>query len=91
MTARCALIKAFLEGEIINVRNCFKKYSLTNCAREVPRMIEEPFGVEITRTHQTGKNRYGQPVSWVDYNLHKFDRNKPGIIKMKQFVQENSK
>lgn len=88
MTAKAALCNALLSGRIINVKTCFRDYGITNCAREITRMVEIPFGVEITRTHMTGKSRYGQPVQWVDYNLHRFERNKEGIEKMKEYVKK---
>ncbi len=45
MTAKAALALALLEGRVLNVSNCFKEIGLSNIAREIPRMIEEPFGL----------------------------------------------
>lgn len=87
MTARTALCLALLEGKVLNIKNCFKEIGLTNCPREISRMIEAPFGVTVSRTHRTGKSRYGQPVTWTDYRLNSSEHNIEGIEKMKIFVK----
>lgn len=86
MTAKAALAKALLDGRVLNVKNCFETIALTNCAREISRMVEQPFGVMVSRTPRKGKSKYGQPVSWVDYRLNSTDYNKEGIQKMKEYV-----
>lgn len=86
MTAKCALAKAFLDGRTLNVKNCFDTIGLTNCAREVSRMIEQPFGVELKRIKRDGKSRYGQPVTWYDYRLERTEENKKGIAEMRIYV-----
>ena len=63
---------------IANVKNCFTKIGLTNCAREVSRMVEQPFGATISRTERNGKSRYGRRVVWIDYSC-----DIKGIIKKK--------
>lgn len=88
MTAKAALCMALLQGKVINVRNCFMTIGLTNCSREISRMIEKPFGVEVSRVHREGKSRYGQTVTWVDFRLNKSERNLPGIEKMKAYVEK---
>lgn len=86
MTAKAALAKALLDGRVLNVKNCFTLIGLTNCAREISRMIEKDFGVTVSRTHMVGESRYGQSVSWTDYRLNKTDYNADGIKKMKEYV-----
>lgn len=86
MTAKAALAKALLDGRVLNVKNCFETIGLTNCAREISRMIEKPFGVVVSRTQREGKSRYNQPVVWVDYRLNPTDYNKEGIQKMREYV-----
>ena len=86
MTAKAALCQALLDGEVLNVKNCFKTIGLTNCAREVSRMVEQPFNVNISRTPRKGKSRYGNSVTWVDYRLNNTSYNKEGIAKMKEYV-----
>lgn len=88
MTAKAALAKALLDGRVLNVKNCFETIGLTNCAREVSRMIEQPFGVTVSRTQRDGTSRYGQSVIWVDFRLNFTEYNKPGIEKMKEYVRK---
>ena len=89
MTAQCALAMALLEGRVLNVMNCFKDVGYTNIAREIPRRIEEPFGLEVSRTPRVGKNRYGHPTNYVDYFLRKSAHNLDGIKRLKEFIREN--
>jgi hypothetical protein len=49
-------------------------------------MIEQPFGVVVSRTRMEGNSRYGQPVSWVDYRLNKSEHNVVGINKMVEYL-----
>jgi len=88
MTAKAALAKALLDGRVLNVKNCFETIGLTNCAREISRMIEKPFGVSINRVHREGKSRYGQPVIWVDYFLTPNGQNAEGVEKMREYVRK---
>ncbi len=89
MTAKAALCLAFLEGRIINIKNCFETIGLSNAPREVSRMIEKPFGVVISRHQMKGHSRYGQPVTWYNYRLNKdATYNQEGILKMKEYVKE---
>ncbi len=88
MTAKAALCKYLLEGQVLNIKNCFTLIGLTNCPREISRMIEQPFGVEVSRTPRNGESRYGQAVTWVDYRLNKTDHNKEGIEKMRNYLAE---
>lgn len=88
MTAKAALIKALLDGRILNVLNCTKEVGLTNIAREIPRCVEKPFGVRISRVHRTGKSRYKVDVWWTDYRLNRdADYNKDGIKRMREYLK----
>lgn len=89
MTAKAALVKALLNGDVLNVKNCFTKIGLTNCAREVSRMVEQPFGAKISRTERNGKSRYGRTVVWIDYRLNRTDYNKEAIEKMKEYIKKH--
>ena len=91
MNAKAALCLALLEGRVLNVSNCFKDVGFTNIGREVPRMVEDPFGVVVSRTPRKGKNRYGSPSSYTDYRLKRSDHNLPGIELMKKYVAEQMK
>lgn len=88
MTAKAALIQALLDGRVLNIKNCFETIGLTNCPREISRMVEKPFGVVVSRVNREGKSRYGQPVTWVDYRLNPTDYNQSGIAKMRKYVQD---
>lgn len=87
MTAKAALAMALLDGRVLSVSNCFKEIGLTNIAREIPRLIEQPFGVSVSRTPQKGRSRYGQPVSYTNYRLNKTEHNKDGINKMIEYIK----
>lgn len=91
MTAKAALCSHLLAGHTLNIKNCFTLIGLTNCPREISRMIEQPFGVEVSRVERKGESRYGQSVVWVDYHLNTFtERNKEGVEKMREYVKLNS-
>jgi hypothetical protein len=87
MTAKAALAMALLEGRVLNVKNCFNEIGLTNIAREIPRLIEKPFGVQVSRTPKSGKSRFNQDVTWTDYRLNTSPFNSDGIEKMKEYVK----
>lgn len=87
MTSKAALALALLEGRVLNVKNCFTEIGLTNISREIPRLIEKPFGVQVSRTPKTGKNRYGEPVSYMDYRLNKTEMNALGRAKMSKYCK----
>lgn len=88
MTAKAALALALLQGRVLNVKNCFELIGLTNCSREISRMIEQPFGVIVSRTKRIGVSRYGQSVTWVDFRLNNALHNEEGISKMRTYVKE---
>ncbi len=88
MTAKCALAKELLSGKVINVKSCFMTVGLTNCSREISRMIEKPYGLIVSRTHMEGKSKHGQPVTWVNYRLNNTPQNQEGIQKLIAYVQE---
>ena len=91
MTAKAALCYHLLKGEVLNVKNVFHTIGLTNCAREISRMIEKSFNVEVSRVRMEGESRYGSKVTWVDYRLNRTERNKEGIKKMEQYILSKSK
>lgn len=86
MTAKAALAAALLDGHVLTVMNCFKLIGYTNIAREVPRMIEQPFEVEVSRTPKTSNSRYGEAVNYMEYRLNKSEHNKKGIAKMQEYI-----
>lgn len=88
MTAKAALIKAFLEGKTINIKNCLMTVGLSNCSREVIRCVEEPFGIVITRIKREGFSRYKQPANWLDYKLERSRNSPEAIQKLIEYVLE---
>lgn len=89
MTAKAALAKALLDGQVLTVKNCFSLIGLTNIGREIPRMIEQPFGIIVSRTPKVGLSRYGQAVSYMEYRLNFTSYNEVGISKMREYVAEH--
>lgn len=90
MTSKAALCKALLEGKVLNIKNGFNLFGITNIPREISRMIERPFNVQVSRTKREGKSRYGQSVCWFDYRLNKTEYNAEGIKKMEEYVKEQT-
>lgn len=90
MTAKCALVKSLLAGDVINIKTCFRDIGLTNAPREISRMIEQSFNVTVSRTPQRGKSRYGNSVSWVDYRLNRTNQNAEGIKLMAIYILEQN-
>lgn len=86
MNSKAALAKALLKGEVVNIKNGFTHFGITNVPREIGRSIERAFGVEVSRTMREGMSRYKQPCIWCDYRLNKTDYNKEGIQKMIEYV-----
>lgn len=86
MTAKAALVKHLLSGDVINIKTCFNLIGLTNCPREISRSIEKYFGVIVSRTKREGSSRYGQPVCWIDYRLNRTPQNEEGIKKMFDYL-----
>lgn len=89
-TAKAALAHSLLRGQTLNVKNCFSLFGITNCAREVSRMIEQPFGVSLTRTQRDGQSRYSQKVQWVDYTLNKARQDPKAIAAMQDYITKNT-
>ena len=88
MTAKAALAQALLDGHVLSIKNCFHMIGLTNAPREISRMIEQPFGVVVSRTKKEGKSKYGQSVMWYEYRLNNTEYNKEGIQKMREYVRQ---
>ena len=92
MTAKAALALALLEGRVLNIKNGFQLFGISNTPREISRCIEDEkrfgFGVMVSRTEMTGVSRYGRPQRWINYHLNKTAYNKPGIERMKAYVKE---
>lgn len=90
MTSKAALCKALLDGKVLNIKNGFNLFGITNIPREIGRAVERPFGVIVSRTQMEGKSRYGQPVTWYDYRLNATEYNEAGMQKMQKYVSDNA-
>lgn len=91
MTSKAALCKALLEGKVVNIKNGFSWFGITNVPREIGRSVERYFGVVVSRTPMEGKTRYKQDCTWVNYRLNRTEHNKDGIDKMQKYVDEQMK
>lgn len=92
MNKKCKLIKALIDGEIINVSNSIRLTSLSNPAREIPRSIEKPFKVIISRTKVETKDKFGNYAMYYNYRLNPLiTGNKEGIKLMREYLAENMK
>lgn len=89
MNATAALSKAFLNGRVLSIKTAFRDFGITNLPREVSRLIEQRFGVELSRVPRKGKSRYGVPVRWLEYRLPKTPYNQEGIAKMREYVNKH--
>ena len=90
MNAKTALLKILLNGETVNVKTCFRDTGLTNCAREVSRMVEKPFGVNLDREQIVSKSRYGCTVTYFNYKLPRNNENHHGITLIARYILENN-
>jgi len=90
MNAKTALGLALLQGKVLNIKNGFQQFGITNIPREISRLIEKPFGLRVSRTRKEGTTRYGQTVFWIDYRLNRTGYNKEGIDKLKAYIQKQS-
>jgi len=88
MTARAALIAHLLLGRKVSIKNCYFDFGLSNCSREIIRMVEKPFNVVCDREHKKGVSRHGQQVVWVEYTLKRNFENSNGIAEMTKYLME---
>lgn len=90
MTAKAALAMALLRGDVVTIKTGFKNFGITNIPREISRCIEQPFGVEVSRTRRDGTSRYRVPCFWFEYRLNRSDHNLEGIKLMEDYVQKQT-
>lgn len=89
MTRQKAIANHLLAGKVVNIKTAYNLFGISNVSREMIRLIEQPFGIHLTRTQRNGKTKYGQPCYWIDYSLTSNKINGPGIKKLKQLVSKN--
>lgn len=86
MNATAAISKAFLDGKVLSIKTGFRDFGVTNLPREVSRLIEKRFGVQLARVPKAGKTKYDVPCRWFEYRLPKTEYNKDGIERMREYV-----
>lgn len=89
MNQKAALCDALIRGKVLNIKNGFYLFGITNVPREIGRSVERSFDVRVSRKQMEGQSRYGLPCIWVDYFLEPSDENKEGIKKMMDYVKAN--
>ena len=50
-------------------------------------MVEDEFGVEVSRVPMVGKNKYGSATNYVNYRLNNTEANAIGRQKMVEYVK----
>lgn len=63
-----AMLKFFLSGRKLSVRNSHKELGISNPSREVIRVVEHPFNLQLNRKECKGKTRYGSHSTWYEYS-----------------------
>ena len=91
MTRQQALATYLLTGKPVSIKNGYNYFGISNISREVIRLIEKPFGVQLTRTKKEGKTKYGTYCTWLEYILLPTKLNAKGINAMKRMLKEEKK
>lgn len=63
-----SLINHLIKGKKLSIYNAFTKFGISNISREVGRLIEKPFGIELKREKKLGKTQDGEPCYWFEYS-----------------------
>lgn len=91
MNKKTALAKSLLKGDIITVSNSIALTGYSNPAREIPREIEKPFNILISRVKRETKDQFGNYAMYYEYRLNKSMKcNKDGIKAMLQYIERNT-
>jgi len=88
MNKKVALCLALLKGDVINVSNSIRLTGYSNPAREIPREVEIPFSVKVSRTKMDSKDQFGNYVTWCNYRLNFTGYNEKGISAMREYVKK---
>ena len=71
-----SLIRHLFAGKKLSIYNAFTKFGISNISREVGRLIEKPFNIELKREKKVGKTQDGEPCYWFEYSATKVVKNK---------------
>lgn len=88
MTRQQALATYLLSGKPLSIRNAYAYFGISNLSREMIRLIEKPFKIQLTRKWMQGRTKYGMPCKWVEYSLSNTKMNAAGIKALKQLVSK---
>lgn len=89
LTKKAYICFALLNGEVLTIMDGFKRFNISNLPREISRMIEQKFGVVVSRTRIDFTTDIGMPAFYFEYRLNKTPMNKDGIKKMWEYVEAN--
>lgn len=81
-TRQDALLKHLSKGGKLSIKNAYTFFGISNISREVRRLVEKPFDIELLREKKHGKTKYGSPCVWYEYTASKSTQKKiAGILK----------
>ena len=83
MTRKQALCQYLLAGGRLSILNGYRLFGISNISREVRRLVEQPFGVILTRKKMEGQTKYGSYCTWLEYSLSHNRINAKGIKAIK--------
>jgi len=63
-----SLINHLIKGKKLSIYNAFTKFGISNISREVGRLIEKPFNIQLKREKKVGKTQDGEPCYWFEYS-----------------------
>jgi len=88
MTRQQALAMYLLSGKTVSLKNAYSYFGISCLSREVIRLIEKPFNIQLTRKWMKGRTKYGTPCKWIEYSLSNTKLNAAGIKALKQLVSK---
>lgn len=88
MNQTCKIAKSLLKGEVISILTGFQRFFITNVPREIGRLIERQFLVEIDKKQKNFKNKDGESGYYFEYRLLRTPTNLPGIERMEKYIRE---
>jgi hypothetical protein len=88
-TRTAALAHSFLQGEILTIADCFRRFSISNLPREASRSIEDKFGLSLSRDKVDYKSTEGWPGYYYTYRLNKSRQTKESLELAWKYVEAN--
>lgn len=82
MTRQQALLTHLKTGGKLSIKTAYNYFGVSNISREIRRLVEKPFNIELIREKKHGKTKYGSPCVWYEYSASKSTQKKiAGILK----------